>query len=751
MSGNTGRDSASQRDYSVALIYVYAILWTSLAIYVAAFATADDTIAVHVTAIVLLIAVLIHLLASTATSSTSSFASVVAVAALTLPTALLLFHRTDNAALYLAYVVLHATIAVYVVDAHIADSKLIPRSLAAAQVAYVVILLLDSLGRALPRLLYPAADLKFFDALHNLADIRLLLLFPIVVAWIVIAVLRCRRDGSFESLPVVWRTDISVHAALAQLPLRFAIAIGAFLAVVARRIGTDFLYSFRTHARYLLKYLATVSVVACMLLGARAFSPWLVKYLRTPTSPVRLVEPTQIALLTVAPVVGFMIFLLVPFLNATVASMWRPELSPQRLRQRAYQMSVYAAVPCAVIGPLFWLGAKWWFHLPGFSQFGLVSVVVVVTVAVMLLFGARGKILEASPSSDILEDTSSAARPRREWRRALPVALIGGVLVLMLVSTSYLGDVAGERWPGLLQPRIPSTPPPRPSLALRDVQLSEGQEVSNQLVSRESWRYYWIDVPAGAHKAVVNVRGVSAGGGTYVYTAMGVKPRNDSYLCRAVVGPSGSPCVHEKPSSGKLWIALQGGSTANQVTLRAEITYSIQGNAGAADASIAVISNGQRVAATTSATNGSYIIPDLRAGVYAITLAKLDCTFGPSSKDIVLGPSLESVNFTVQCPYSELVNGVALNGESVGYRQWRYYVIEVPEGRQMLRFSVSANADIDLYTNFNAAPSSTRRLCQKSGPSSSERCEHRGPGAGRWWAGVYGYSATTYQVTAVFE
>ncbi len=178
-------------------------------------------------------------------------------------------------------------------------------------------------------------------------------------------------------------------------------------------------------------------------------------------------------------------------------------------------------------------------------------------------------------------------------------------------------------------------------------------------------------------------------------------------------------------------------------------TYSISGNAGTSGATVAASG-----VSTTSDASGNYTIAGLDAGTYSVTASKTGCTFSPTSISVTVGPSATGKNFTATCSTGDtaLTSGVTLAGESVAKGAWKYYYIDVPSGATSLTFATtSATGDVDIYTQFNAKPTSSSYVCRPYSSSGNETCTATNPSAGRWWLGVYGYAAASYSVTATVQ
>jgi vibriolysin len=203
----------------------------------------------------------------------------------------------------------------------------------------------------------------------------------------------------------------------------------------------------------------------------------------------------------------------------------------------------------------------------------------------------------------------------------------------------------------------------------------------------------------------------------------------------------GGTCTAEWTAVHKAWDAVGVPGTWSCGT-----TYSIAGNAGTSGATVTAGS----VSATSDAS-GNYTIAGLAAGTYTVTPSKSGCTFSPASLSVTVGPSATGKSFTATCTSGDtaLTSGVTLAGQSVAASAWKYYYIDVPSGATSLTFATTgATGDVDIYTQFNAKPTSSSYSCRPYTSSGNETCTATNPSAGRWWLGVYGYAAGSYSVTA---
>ena len=184
-------------------------------------------------------------------------------------------------------------------------------------------------------------------------------------------------------------------------------------------------------------------------------------------------------------------------------------------------------------------------------------------------------------------------------------------------------------------------------------------------------------------------------------------------------------------------------------TATAAATYGISGNAGTAGATVTAGS-----ASATSDASNAYALAGLAPGTYTVTPSKTGCTFSPASQSVTItSANVTGVNFTASCPSGDtpLTSGVPLTGQSVAKSAWKYYYIAVPSGATNLTFATtSATADIDIYTQSGAKPTSSSYICRPYSSSGNETCSATNPTATTWWLGVYGYAAGSYTVTGTY-
>ncbi|MEJ5166032.1 MAG: pre-peptidase C-terminal domain-containing protein [Thermoanaerobaculia bacterium] len=290
-----------------------------------------------------------------------------------------------------------------------------------------------------------------------------------------------------------------------------------------------------------------------------------------------------------------------------------------------------------------------------------------------------------------------------------------------------------------------------------DTQLTSGVGVSGS-VAKGEWKYYYITVPSGATSLVIAT--TNATGDVDLYTQYNAKPTSSSYACRPYTSSGNETCTHSNPSAGTWWAGVYGYA-AGSYTITATVTtstttYTISGtitSGGTGLSGVTVSLTGAASKTTTTDTSGNYSFTGLANGTYKVTPSKTGCTFSPSYIDVTIsGANQTGKNFTATCTTSDvqLSNGVGYN-DSVTQGAWKYYYITVPTGVTSLEIkTTNATGDVDLYTQYNAKPTSSSYACRPYTSSGNETCTHSSPSAGTWWAGVYGYAAGSYTITATY-
>ena len=210
------------------------------------------------------------------------------------------------------------------------------------------------------------------------------------------------------------------------------------------------------------------------------------------------------------------------------------------------------------------------------------------------------------------------------------------------------------------------------------------------------------------------------------------------------VTPSKSGCTFS-PSSSSVTITSSNVTGVNFTASCTAPTFSISGNVGTSGATV--------TAGTSSATSdasGNYSMSGFAAGTYTVTPSKSGCTFSPTSSSVTITSANVTSNFTATCGSGDiqLTSGVPVTGQSVALGAWKYFYITVPAGATNLTFATtSATADVDIYTQFNAKPTSSAYICRPYTGSGNETCSATNPASGTWWVGVNGYAAGSFTIT----
>jgi hypothetical protein len=266
------------------------------------------------------------------------------------------------------------------------------------------------------------------------------------------------------------------------------------------------------------------------------------------------------------------------------------------------------------------------------------------------------------------------------------------------------------------------------------------EEIWTAKVTTSTTATYSISGNAGTTGATLSTSGGSAtSDGSSNYTIANLAA--GSYT----VTPSKSGCTFS-PTSSPVTITSANVTGVNFTASCTAPTFSISGNVGTTGATVTA-----GASSTTSDASSNYSMSGFVAGTYTVTPTKSGCTFSPASSNVTITSSNVTANFTATCGTgdTQLTSGVALTGQSVALGAWKYYYISVPAGATNLTFATtSATGDVDIYTQFNAKPTSTTYICRPYTGSGNETCSATNPSTGTWWLGVNGYAAGNYTVTA---
>ncbi len=122
------------------------------------------------------------------------------------------------------------------------------------------------------------------------------------------------------------------------------------------------------------------------------------------------------------------------------------------------------------------------------------------------------------------------------------------------------------------------------------------------------------------------------------------------------------------------------------------------------------------------------------AGTYTVSLTVTD-------NDATSATSTQSVTVS-EGGIPIIQNGETINDLSASTGEWVLYRILVPANATDLSISISGgNGDADLYTRFNAEPTTTDYNCRPYLNGNSESCTEASPQEGEWFIGIRAYSS----------
>ena len=265
------------------------------------------------------------------------------------------------------------------------------------------------------------------------------------------------------------------------------------------------------------------------------------------------------------------------------------------------------------------------------------------------------------------------------------------------------------------------------------------EEIWTAKITTSSTPTYSISGSAGTVGATLSTGAASAtSDASNNYTISGLAA--GSYT----VTPSKSGCTFS-PSSSAVTITSSNVTGVNFTANCTAPTFTISGNAGTSGATVTAGSS-----STTSDGSSNYSMSGFAAGTYTVTPSKSGCTFSPASSNVTITSANVTANFTATCGSGDiqLTSGVPVTGQSVALGAWKYYYITVPAGATNLTFATTAaTADVDIFTQFNAKPTSSSYICRPYTASGNETCSATNPAAGTWWVGVNGYAAGSFTIT----
>jgi hypothetical protein len=265
------------------------------------------------------------------------------------------------------------------------------------------------------------------------------------------------------------------------------------------------------------------------------------------------------------------------------------------------------------------------------------------------------------------------------------------------------------------------------------------EEIWTAKISTSSTPTFSISGNAGTNGATLSTgaaAGTSDASGNYAISGLAAGT--------FTVTPVKSGCTFS-PVSSAVTITSANVTGVNFTATCTAPTFSISGNAGTTGATITA-----GALSTTSDASSNYALSGFAAGTYTVTPSKSGCTFAPASSSVTITAANVTTNFTATCGSGDiqLTSGVPVTGQSVATGAWKYYSITVPAGATNLTFATTAGTgDVDIFTQYNAKPTSSAYICRPYTASSNETCSATNPASGTWWVGVNGYAAGSYTIT----
>jgi pre-peptidase len=264
------------------------------------------------------------------------------------------------------------------------------------------------------------------------------------------------------------------------------------------------------------------------------------------------------------------------------------------------------------------------------------------------------------------------------------------------------------------------------------------EEIWTAKVTTSTTATYSISGNAGTSGAAI-----TAGSGSATSDASSNYTISNLAAGTYTVTPTKSGCTFS-PASSSVTITSANVTGINFTASCTAPTFTISGSAGTSGATVTAGSS-----STTSDASSNYSMSGFAAGTYTVTPSKSGCTFSPASSSVTITSANVTANFTASCGSgdTQLTSGVGVAG-SVAQNAWKYYYITVPAGATSLTFATTgASGDVDIYTQFNAKPTSSSYICRPYTSSGNETCTASSPSSGTWWVGVNGYGAGTLSYT----
>jgi len=132
-----------------------------------------------------------------------------------------------------------------------------------------------------------------------------------------------------------------------------------------------------------------------------------------------------------------------------------------------------------------------------------------------------------------------------------------------------------------------------------DVGLTSGLPYNDSLTAsspQAGWKYYYIDVPAGASGLVVDLNNMTADADLYVH--YNTKPTSTTWDCRPYLGGASEQCTFNSPAAGRWWIGINNYSSGT-------IGYTVRATATTTTTACTYSLSATSASFTSAATSGS--------------------------------------------------------------------------------------------------------------------------------------------------
>jgi hypothetical protein len=301
--------------------------------------------------------------------------------------------------------------------------------------------------------------------------------------------------------------------------------------------------------------------------------------------------------------------------------------------------------------------------------------------------------------------------------------------------------------------------------------LTNGVAVTNIGGAQNSWRDFYIDVPAGTSSLTIQTWGGT--GDADLYVRRGGWPTTTTYDYRSQNWNSTESITINYPTSGRYYISLYGYTAYSGVSLRA--TYvaapiitpltngvpvsNLSGATGSMRYYSIYVPPGQSSLTVQTGGGGGDVDLYVRYGASPTTTSYTARSWAsgntenitisnPTSGTWYIGLhaysaySGVSLRATYVAAITALSNGVARTSLSGSTGSMTYYYIDVPSGQASLTVQTwGGGGDADLYVRYGASPTTTSYTARSWASGNTENITINNPTSGRWYIGLHAYSA----------